>query len=152
MGDLANFLLPNEPTCIVACSAASARFWLSESRFGNWIAVLDMQDELAASPESEFASDRPGRSFDIVGAGRHAMSTKSSGQAHQTLQFARQVASYQNNAVAERKVSALVVLAAPGFLGHLKSELTDAALRALVLSEPINLTNLDEDEIRKYFE
>ena len=152
MSDLANFLLPNEPTCIVACSAESARFWLSETRFGDWKLLTGMQDEMAPRRESEFASDRPGRSFDIVGTGRHAMSSKVSGQEHQTLLFARQVADYLNKAIAGSEVMHLVLLADPKFLGYLRSELSDAALRAIALAESRNLTDLEEQQIRDYFD
>ena len=152
MNDLRNFLLPNEPTCIVACSSARARFWQSPSRFGDWKSLAEMQDETATHAESEFASDRPGRSFDIVGKGRHAMSQSESAQDHQTLVFARQVADYLNDAIAESTVTNLVIIAAPGFLGYLRSELSDNALRAIVLAEPRNLSDLDEKEIRSYFE
>ena len=111
-----------------------------------------MQDETATHAESEVASDRPGRSFDIVGKGRHAMSQSESAQDHQTLVFARQVADYLNDAIAESTVTNLVIIAAPGFLGYLRSELSDNALRAIVLAEPRNLSDLDEKEIRSYFE
>lgn len=152
MNDLSNFLLPNEPTCIVACSAARARFWKSTSRFGDWKLLAEMQDEAATRAESDFASDRPGRSFDIVGKGRHALSQPDSGQDHQALVFARQVADYLNNAIAESAVSELVIIASPRFLGYLRSELSDTALRAIALAEPRNLSDLDEKEIRSYFE
>ena len=152
MSNFAEFLLPNEPTCIVACSAESARFWLTESRFGDWTLITEMHDDQAAQRESEFASDRPGRSFDIVGEGRHAMSQKHSAQDHETLQFARQVAAYLNDAIARGKAAQLVLLAAPGMLGHLRSELSDAATRATALTKPLNLANLDEAGVRKYFE
>lgn len=152
MNNLSNFLLPNEPTCVVACSSARARFWQSTSRFGEWKPLAEMQDEAASHAESEFASDRPGRSFDIVGKGRHAMSLPQSGQDHQTLDFARQVASYLNNAIAESSVNKLVIFAAPQFLGYLRSELSDTALRSIALEEPRNLSDLDEKEIKSYFE
>ena len=152
MSDLSNFLLPNEPTCIVACSAAKARIWLSESRFGDWRALTELQNERATRHEAEFVSDRPGRSFDIVGGGRHAMSPKVSRKEQEALRFAREVAAYLNSAIANNEATRLVLLAAPGFLGFLRSELSDAALRAVALADPRNLTNIDEDRIRKYFE
>ena len=152
MNDISNFLLPNEPTCIVACSSARARFWRSTSRFGEWQSLAEMRDDSANLPESEFASDRPGRAFDIVGKGRHTMSPPESGQDHQTLVFARQVADYLNNAIAENRVSQLVILAAPKFLGYLRSALSDTALKAIALAEPRNLGDLDEKEIKRYFE
>lgn len=152
MNDLANFLLPNEPTCIVACSASSARFWLSETRFGAWKLLTEISDDQAASRGSDFSTDRPGRSFDIVGDGRHAMSQKVSGQENQTIQFARDIAEYLNRAIAESKVTSLVILAAPAVLGYLRSQLSDTALRSVSLSHSINLANLEEAEIREYFE
>jgi len=152
MSDLANFLLPNEPTYIVACSSAAARVWLSESRFGDWQPLTELHNERATQQEADFVSDRPGRSFDIVGSGRHAMSPEVSGQDLETERFAREVADYLNEAIANNNASQLVLLAAPGFLGFLRSALSDAALRAVALAEPRNLSNIEEDEIRKYFE
>ncbi len=111
-----------------------------------------MQDESATHSEAEFASDRPGRAFDIVGKGRHAMSPPESGQDHQTLVFARQVADYLNDAIAESRVNKLVIFAAPKFLGYLRSELSDTALRSIALAESRNVSDLDEKEIRDYFE
>jgi protein required for attachment to host cells len=152
MSGLANFLLPNEPTCIVACSASSARFWLSETRFGAWKLLTEIRDDQAASRGADFSSDKPGRSFDIVGEGRHAMSQKISGQEHQTMRFAGEIADLLNNAIAESKVTSLVILAAPAVLGYLRSALSDSALSAVSLSHSINLANLEEAEIREYFE
>jgi protein required for attachment to host cells len=152
MNNLSNFLLPNEPTCVVACSSARARFWRSTSRFGKWKSLADMQDESATYPEAEFTSDKPGRAFDIVGKGRHAMSPPESAQDHQTLVFARQVAEYLNHAIAESSVNKLVIFAAPKFLGYLRSELSDTALESIALAESKNVSDLDEQEIRSYLE
>lgn len=152
MNNLSNFLLPNEPTCIVACSSARARFWRSTSRYGEWKALAELQNESAALPESGFASDRPGRAFDIVGKGRHAMSQAESAQDHQALVFARQVADYLNDAIANGKVKKLVILAAPGFLGYLRAELSNTALKSVALAEPRNVSDLDEQEIKHYFQ
>jgi protein required for attachment to host cells len=152
MNDLTTFLLPNEPTCIVACSAATARFWKSTTRFGDWKLLTEMRNELAGSRESDFSSDRPGRAFDIAGKGRHAMSPAETGQEHQTLLFARQCAGFLSKAISDGQVTKLVLLAAPRFLGYLRSELSNAARAAIVLAEPRNLSDLDETEIRKYFE
>jgi len=152
MGDLANFLLPNVPTCIVACSAARARFWRSDSRFGRWRRINEMHDPAANQREAEFSSDRPGRSFDSVGKGRHAMSRPESGQNHEKLVFARQIASFLNQSIANSEIIHLALIAPPKFLGVVKTELSDTALRAVVLEESKNLTDLSDTEIKRYFE
>ena len=64
------FLLPNADTCIVACSAAEARFYLSERRFGDWRLLDSMGNPDATLREQELNSDRPGRAFDRFGRGR----------------------------------------------------------------------------------
>jgi protein required for attachment to host cells len=94
-----------------------------------------MHDDSATHKEADFASDRPGRAFDIVGAGRHAMSQAESGQDHEMLLFARQVADYLNRSIANSDYLHLVLIAAPRFLGCLRSELSNAALKAVALEE-----------------
>ena len=152
MGNLANFLLPNAPTCIVACSAADARLWRSTSRFGDWELITAMSDSAATKTEAEFASDRPGRAFNSVGAGRHSMSTQESGQQHEMQVFARRVADYLNRSIANGQFAHIVLIGAPRFLGRLRAGLTDAAKRAVVMEAAKNLSDFDAAAIRKYFE
>ena len=80
------------------------------------------------------------------------MSQAESAQDHQALVFARQVADYLNDAIADGKVKKLVILAAPGFLGYLRAELSNTALKSVALAEPRNVSDLDEQEIKHYFQ
>lgn len=151
MAKLKDIQLPNGPTCIVACSATGARLWLSRTRFGDWTFLREFSDEDAARPEKAFASDRPGRSFDSFGSGRHAMSTSVSGREHEVRQFARQLAEYLNAAVAGNDFEHIVLFASPAFLGHLRAELSAPARRAVVFDAAKDLTGLDADQIQQYF-
>lgn len=151
MTKLDEFLLPNAPTCIVACAATSARLWISRTRYGDWTFLTEMHDPDAAKREKAFASDRPGRAFDRHGSGRHAMATSESGRRHEVRLFARELADYLNNAIATGDFEHIVIIAAPAFLGHLRTELSQLAKRAVVLAEPKDLTDLEVDEIRQYF-
>lgn len=146
-----DFLLPNAPTCIVACAATSARFWQSETRFGHWTLQAEMQNPEAAGREAEFASDRPGRAFDSFGSGRHAMAAGESGRDHEIRLFAGQLADYLNRGVAAGEFRHIVLIAAPGFLGHLRAGLSDVARRAVEHEAAKDLTSLDVDDIRAYF-
>jgi len=152
MGDLKTFLLPNAPTCIVACSAADARLWRSSSRFGEWEFLTSMSDASAGKSESEFSSDRPGRAFDSIGAGRHSMSPSASGQQHEMTVFAKKIANYLNQSIANGKFAHIVLIGAPRFLGCLRAELSDVTKRTVVLEAAKNLGDMDADTIKKYFE
>lgn len=152
MIDIKNFLLPNEPTCIVACSGSVARLWRSESRFGDWQALVEMRHPESTSRDGDLASDRPGRAFDSFGSGRHAMSPGSSAHQQELQRFALEVADYINNGVSSGAFEKVVLLAEPGFLGHLRNKLSGAAASAVIMSAPKNLASLDEAQIRHYFQ
>ena len=145
------FLLPNAPTCIAACAATDARLWRSDTRYGTWTLQARMVRPEAAEREAEFASDRPGRAFDSFGSGRHAMGTGESGRDHELRRFAKEVADYLNRAIAAGEFRHIVLIAAPGFLGHLRARLSDVARRAVVYEAAKDLTDLDVDDIRNYF-
>ena len=152
MGDLKTFLLPNAPTCIVACSAAEARLWRSNTRFGAWTHITTMSDASAGKSEAEYSSDRPGRAFDSVGSGRHSMSAPESGQQHEMTVFAKRVADYLNRCIANSDFAHIVVIGAPRFLGCLRAGLADTTKRAVILESAKNLSDLDVNAIKKYFE
>ena len=152
MNDLKNFLLPNDPTCIVACSGAAARLWLSTSRFGEWQMLTELQHPQSATREGELTSDRPGRSFDSFGSGRHAMSQSHSAHEQELVRFADQIAEVVNKGFADGRFQKLVLLAEPGFLGYLRSKLSSAATSGTVLTASKNIASLDEDRIRDYFQ
>ncbi|MDH3409724.1 MAG: host attachment protein, partial [Gammaproteobacteria bacterium] len=134
------------------CSAAEARLWRSTSRFGDWEYVTTMSNPSATKSEAEFASDRPGRAFDSIGAGRHSMSQPESGQQHEMLVFARRVADYLNRCIVKNEFAHIVLIGAPKFLGCLRADLSDPARRAVVMEASKNLGDLDSNAIKKYFE
>ena len=121
----------------------------ADAFFLEWLRAHDHLD--AAKREKAFASDRPGRAFDSHGSGRHAMASSESGRRHEVRLFARQLADYLNNAIATGDFEHIVLIASPAFLGHLRTELSQLAKRAVVLAKPKDLTDLEVDEIRQYF-
>ena len=146
------YVLPNSPTCIVACSSAIARCWFSESRKSDWEILAEFEHEEAARREQDFQSDRPGRSFDSSGQGRHAMSLQHSAKEQSNIRFAETVAEFLNQSVAADKFRHLVIFADPKFLGLLRGRLSDATVSAVALEAPKNLVNLDSRELRAYFD
>lgn len=146
------FTLPNAQTLICACSASHARVWKSRTRLGEWELVAELSDEDADLRERDIVSDRPGRTFDRRGGGRHAMEPQTSARDHEKRRFARQIGEFLNGAIASGEARHLVLFAGPRFLGLLRGELSANATAAVALAASKNLTQLEASEVRAYFE
>jgi protein required for attachment to host cells len=145
------FLLPNANTCIVACSAAEARFYLSERRFGDWTLVDDMENPDATLREQAFNSDRPGRAFDRFGRGRHAMSPEETARQHGLQTFAHDIAQRLSKDHAAGRFSQLVLVAEPSLLGVLRRKLTAPLKRSLCFEVPKNPADFDRERLQAMF-
>ncbi len=151
MKQFKGFLLPNEPTCIAACTAAEARLWRSESRFGEWTSLDRLENEDAKASDRDLVSDRPGRSFDSFGSGRHAMAPRESAQDTELKRFAREVAGRLDKAVADGTVDRVVLICDPRFLGHLRPALSAKTGHAVILEVPKNPAGVDRKQLQAGF-
>ena len=79
------------------------------------------------------------------------MSTGESGRDYEVRSFARELAEFLNRGIASGTFRHIVLIAAPGILGHLRASLTDVARRAVVYEISKDLTGLDVGDIRNYF-
>jgi protein required for attachment to host cells len=145
------FLLPNEPTYIVACSGAEARVFLSERRFGKWKKVGNLENPGATVRDKERNTDRPGRAFDSIGKGRHAMAQEESGREHDLQQFAHSVAQFLAKAQAAGDFKQLILVAEPTVLGFVRRKLTAPLKRSLRFEIPKNPAAFDVDRLRSMF-
>lgn len=136
----------------------------------NWVLVADkskariftvadprgaLQDEAvlehpeARDREQTLASDRPGRSFDSKGQGRHAMGSPVEPDRQETIRFAKQVADHVEHAHNAGHCDRLLLVAGPPLLGLLRGKL--GAVSGLKISEiEKNLGQYDAVEIRKH--
>ena len=145
------FLLPNVPTCIVACSGAEARLYLAGKRFGPWTLVETLENPDATLREQDHNSDTPGRSFDSFGRGRHAMSPEVSARQQDFLTFAQEIAQYLAKSHAAGQFNKLVLVAEPTFLGYLRRKLSATLKRELCCEVPKNPTDFDYERLRALF-
>lgn len=81
------------------------------------------------SHERELTTDRPGRSFDRMGPGRHAMSETVSPKQHEAWKLCKELAGEIETARSRSEFDRLVLVAAPPFLGALRKTLSDTTLR-----------------------
>ena len=147
----AGFLLPNEPTYIVACSGAEARIFLTQRRFGGWDHIENLENPEAALREQDRNTDRPGRVFDSFGKGRHAMAQEETGRDHELQNFAGDIAQYLSKAHAAGQFRQLVLIAEPTVLGFVRRKLSAPLKRALSFEVPKNPADFGVERLQSLF-
>jgi protein required for attachment to host cells len=101
---------------------------------------------------SELGSDRPGRAYDRIGGGRHAMSSEQSPVEHIEQNFASQLADRLERGRNDHEFDRLVLVASPKLLGKLNHALP-TPLRALVLGTLAkDLARTDVTSLRAHLE
>ena len=83
---------------------------------------------------TDILSDRPGRSFDRMGDGRHALGTTVDLHSHEQKVFARQVIDILKKEKNENRFEHLAIFAPPQFLGEIRAALSDN-LKSCVVKE-----------------
>ena len=83
----------------------------------NWNLCEWLDEPAAREYEQTFASDAPGRSFDSVGKGRHAMEPEHSAKQQLRKSFAKRLATELESARIEKRFQNLVLIAAPAISG-----------------------------------
>jgi protein required for attachment to host cells len=100
----------------------------------------------------EIASDRPGRTFDRAGEGRHAMEPSTDPLRHAKLEFARDLAEHLTQAVNRHAFDRLIVIAAPRTLGDLRNLLPDAVRARVVAEIDKDLTWMSLPDLEKHID
>ena len=114
---------------IIVAHRAGARI-LSHSRSGLQL-VSDIEHDAGKLKDGEINADRPGRAYDRMGGGRHAMSSEETPHDHVAANFARELAEVLRTARNEHRFEQIVLVAEPRFLGMLRGAL-DKQTAALV--------------------
>jgi protein required for attachment to host cells len=121
-------------TWVLIADAARARVFENTGKGTGLTLVPDMALDAELLPSHELGTDRPGRSFDSVGSGRHAMESPSDLHREQKRQFARRVAEAIEERQATKSFDRLVLVAPPTTIGDLRAALPDK-VKAVVTAE-----------------
>ena len=84
-------------------------------------------------PSRNIDADRPGRSFDSGGQGRHAMEPRSDAHAEEEVRFAREIADTLAEAQRTGAYDRLIIIAAPRLLGYLRDTLPVAVRQSVAV-------------------
>jgi protein required for attachment to host cells len=97
--------------------------------------------------EGDLVSDRQGRSFDSFGDGRHGMGNKNTAKDHEQDLFAKRVASRVEEGRTSGQFDKLILVAAPRFLGRIRSSLSGPAAVLVAHTLDKELTQLSAEKL-----
>jgi protein required for attachment to host cells len=133
---------------VLAADSSHARFFSTDSPIGDLKEDKDLAQAESQLPEREMGTDRPGRSFDSAGQGRHAMEEPTSTKETAAREFARRIAERVEKGRQQNAFERLYIIAAPDFLGHLRDQLPDTCKNLVQDSIDKNVVKQDPASIR----
>ena len=136
---------------IVVADSARARIFAPVVRHGlDLEQVTEILHPESRSHTRALTTDRPGRTFDSEGPGRHGMSESVSPKEHEAWKLCKELADEIETARAQERFDRLVLVAAPAFLGELRKTLSDQSARLVVSELDKNLAQMNTQDILKH--
>ena len=138
-------------TMIVVADSTRARIFTWES--DEHTVLKEIED--MAYPEGRFherdmTSDLPGKHSGAAGTGGHTYDNKDNTKNHQLVEFAKRVSMHLDNERKSNKLSKLLLIVAPEFLGVLRGIFTNELSKMIVFELPKNLAAHTIADIRKH--
>jgi len=135
---------------VLVADKSKAKLYKMKGRVGELTLDQEWTHPASRQHEQELTSDLPGRAFDSVGDGRHAMSQEVDPKDHEAELFAHELITEMEKGATSGRFSRFYMIAAPEFLGLLRKKM-GASLQDMVVDEVAkNLTAMDATEIREY--
>ncbi|MDH5394179.1 MAG: host attachment protein [Gammaproteobacteria bacterium] len=135
---------------IVVADSARARIFTAETSKSPLSEIDVLARPEVRLHDRDLTSDLPGKDIGGDGSGAHAYQSKTDPKKHQQIEFSRQVARYLNDADHHHKLSKLLIVATPSFLGDLRSQLSHETSKKVVFELDKDLTQHSVDEIRSH--
>jgi protein required for attachment to host cells len=135
-------------TWVIVADSSRARIFAAATPLGPLQELETLAHPAGRLHAQDLTSDLPGRAFDSVGDGRHAMGQPVEPKEEEALRFARQIAERLDTGRKEGRYDKAVIVAAPKFLGYLR-QCQSAPVTALIVAEIAkDLTRHMPEEIR----
>lgn len=135
---------------VVLANEACVIFYDRSTRRGPLKEMFRLDNEVARKKTDDLISDHGGRSFDSHGQGRHTMVNEKSGPKEQSsLRFAKDIAERITRAKHDGSCPEFALIAAPRFLGTLRSALATAGNAVPFITIDKDLVGHDNAAIQK---
>ena len=135
-------------TWVIAVDSSRARIFEVDTAVGPLTEIEDLTAPEARLQNRDLKSDAPGRSFDSVGLGRHAMGTHRDPKEQEAVRFAKRVCETLTKAHAQGRFKKLYIVAAPSTLGRLRECLNQGVHGVVAGEVDKNLATHSPQDIR----
>lgn len=139
-------------TWLLLANGTEARLVCSEGRAGDLRELDAHLPEGPNRPAREIMANKPGRTYDSFGKGRHGMEPRSDPRALESHRFLSQVADRINQAAGRDAFDRLVLIAPPKALGVLRQELGGKAREKLIDQRDKDLTKIPLQDLPAHLE
>lgn len=137
-------------TWVVVADSSAARIFIAGSPTSSLEEVASYAHTEGRLHEADLRTDGPGRAFDSVGAGRHAMEPKVRPKEQEAVAFARLIAGHIDKARAKSEIGRLILVAPPEFLGHLRGTLNNDTKKIVEGEYKLNVVRMRAEEVRAH--
>ena len=135
---------------IVVADQAEAIFYDTVSLTAQPVEAGRIADPAAHLHNRDFASDRPGRSYESVGSARHAIARENDPRQREAIRFAREIARTLEEARRNSEFEQLIVVAGPSFLGLMRAELSPPTKACVVHEVHKDLVHSPVEVLREH--
>ena len=139
-------------TWVVVADGARARIYRNEGPGKGLVAEPNMSMTGDRRHAVEIMADRPGRSFDSHGQGRHAMEPVTDPREVVERQFAADLVAELETAAGAGSFDRLVLAAAPRALGDLRALMSKGLAEKIAAELPKDLTRVPSTDLPKHLE
>lgn len=137
-------------TLILVADMAHARLFSAETRTSSLDEIETLDHPEARLHEQMLSSDQPGRQMDRTHASRHSVGDKGVLKKQEANDFARHISHHLEKAQDKKGYKELIVVAAPSFLGLLRSHMNHSISKMVSWELPKNLVKQDVKSIRQH--
>jgi len=132
---------------ILVATASKAELYSQEKPGAELAAIREFSHDESRVLRQDLASDKPGRSYDSVGGGRHGMDPENSVREEESRRFAREVVDSLEQGLRDHEFAKLTLIAEPKFLGSLRKAMPAALSEHVSIEIPKNLVGHAVEEI-----
>jgi protein required for attachment to host cells len=139
--------LAGDYTWVLVADASRAQIYSRHKRRSPLEIVQSLTEAQARAREQDLVADKPGRTFDRAGQGRHAMEPAHTEKEHLRTQFAQRITKELESARNEGRFKQLVIIATPAMLGELRGQFHEATAACIVAEFNKELTGYEPEVV-----